>query len=60
VAQLSLGARERVVVLEAGERWILLGVTAHGISRLGSVPKGTVAPPQATPSFSSLLQRLKT
>lgn len=59
VAQLSLGARERVVVLEAGERWILLGVTAHSISRLGSLPKGTVATAQATPSFSSLLQRFK-
>ena len=57
IAQLPLGSRERVVVLEAGDRWLLLGVTAAQIQRIGSLPKGEL--PAAAPSFKSLLQRAR-
>ncbi len=55
VAQLPLGTRERIVVVEAGERWLLLGVTASSINRVGTLPKGALpsAPTQA--NFASLL-----
>lgn len=57
VAQLPLGPRERVVVLEAGDRWLLLGVTAAQIQRIGTLPKGEL--PVDAPSFKALLQRAK-
>jgi flagellar protein FliO/FliZ len=39
VAQLPLGPRERIVVVEAGERRLLLGVTGASITRIGTLPK---------------------
>lgn len=61
VAQLALGPRERVVIVEAGDRWWLLGVGAGGIRRLGSMPKGEAGTPgpAAAPSFGTLLSRLR-
>jgi flagellar protein FliO/FliZ len=40
VAQLPLGPRERVVIVEAGDRRWMLGVSAAGITRLGTLPPG--------------------
>jgi flagellar protein FliO/FliZ len=60
VSQLALGARERIVVVEAGERWLLLGVSSAGINRLGTIPKGELpAAPAANPVFSRLLQQAR-
>jgi flagellar protein FliO/FliZ len=60
VGQLSLGPRERVVIVEAGERWLLLGVGAGGISRLASLSKSELPATAAMPaSFGSLLERLR-
>jgi len=42
VAQLALGPRERLVVVEAGERWLVLGVTAASINRVATLPRGTL------------------
>jgi flagellar protein FliO/FliZ len=39
VGQMPLGAGQRVVVLQAGERWLLLGVTGSNITRLGTLPR---------------------
>lgn len=63
VAQLPLGARERVVVVEAGDRWLLLGVTAAAINRVGTLPKPAAtqdggAPPSPT-AFRQLLQQIR-
>jgi flagellar protein FliO/FliZ len=59
VAQLALGPRERIVVVAAGERWLLLGVTAASIHRIGTLPKGE-APPTATSSaFAALLAKVQ-
>ena len=56
VGQLALGARERLVIVEAGERWLLLGVTAGSINRVGTLPKGALPlPPTAAANFSALL-----
>jgi flagellar protein FliO/FliZ len=60
VGQLSLGPRERVVIVEVADRWLLLGVASGSISRLGSVPKGeTGGAPAAPPNFGSLVERLR-
>jgi flagellar protein FliO/FliZ len=60
VSQLPLGPRERVVVVEVGERWWLLGVGAGGITRLGTLAKGEAGPAAApAPSFGTLLEKLR-
>jgi len=60
VTQLALGPRERVVIVEAGERWWLLGVGAGGVTRLGSLPKGEAgASPMPVASFGALLEKLR-
>jgi flagellar protein FliO/FliZ len=60
VTQLALGPRERVVIVEAGERWWLLGVGASGVTRLGSLPKGDAAASEMpAASFGALLEKLR-
>lgn len=60
VGQLALGPRERIVVVEAGERWLLLGVTAAAIHRVGTLPKGDAsALAGSASSFASLLARVQ-
>ena len=48
ITGLSVGTRERVVVVEVGETWLVLGVTAQNISTLHSMPKGEM-PAAGTP-----------
>jgi len=56
VGQLPLGPRERLVVVEAGDRWLLLGVTAASINRVGTLPRGSVPAESAAPGgFAQLL-----
>lgn len=38
----SLGPRERLVLVEVGNQWLLLGVTAENISCLSTIDKKTV------------------
>ncbi|HEU0199611.1 MAG TPA: flagellar biosynthetic protein FliO [Burkholderiaceae bacterium] len=59
VAQLPLGARERLVVVEAGQRWLVLGVTASSINRVGTLPKGELPDPTQAAPFATLLSRLR-
>lgn len=62
VAQLPLGPRDRLVIVEAGDRRWLLGVSASGIRRLGTLPPGGDAgdTPGAGPprSFADIFRRL--
>lgn len=39
----SLGGRERVVVLEAGDQWIVVGVAPGRVSALGTMPRRELA-----------------
>ncbi|MCU0940887.1 MAG: flagellar biosynthetic protein FliO [Burkholderiaceae bacterium] len=55
VAQLPLGPRERLVVVEAGERWLLLGVTASSINRVGTLPRGALPTGEPAGGFAQLL-----
>src|SRR5262249_10115012 len=59
VAQLPLGQRERLVVVEAGERWLVLGVTASSINRVGTLPKGELPVGNGAAPFASLLMHAR-
>lgn len=62
VRQLALGGRERLVIVEAGDRWLLLGVTSAAIQRLGTLPRPVSdhagAPAAAAPVLRELLARI--
>jgi len=62
VGQLALGPRERVVIVEAGERRWVLGVSPAGITRLGTLPAGEppcAAAPTGAPAgrFAEVFKR---
>lgn len=40
LASVPLGPRERVVLMEFGETWLVLGVTSQSVTCLHSLPKG--------------------
>ena len=54
VGSLSLGARERLVLVDDGRELILLGVTAQSINRIGTQPRRE--PPPAAAGFGDLLK----
>jgi len=39
IGGVNVGNRERVMVVEVGDQWLILGVTANNINSLGSMPK---------------------
>ncbi len=66
VASLSVGAKERVVVVEVNGQQLLLGVTAGGINTLHTLPEPLPPPAPAPvrvpdfknlPNFAQLLQQ---
>jgi flagellar protein FliO/FliZ len=62
VASHSVGARERVVIVETGDSWLVLGVTAHNVSLLQTQPKGQLPETAQAPlagGFAALLNQAK-
>lgn len=62
VASKSLGARERVVLVDVGEQRLVLGVTATQISCLATQVRpadAVVASPSANASFPAVLETLR-
>ncbi len=51
VSSAAVGARERVVVVEVGESWLVVGVAPGSVNALMTLPKGTL-PPTAASSLS--------
>ena len=51
VASQAVGQRERVVVVEVADQWLVLGVAPGRVSALSTLPKGTI--PTATAPTSS-------
>jgi flagellar protein FliO/FliZ len=51
ISSTSVGSRERVVVIEIGESWLVVGVAPGSVNALMTLPKG--APQPATPSVHS-------
>ncbi|WP_220789369.1 flagellar biosynthetic protein FliO [Craterilacuibacter sinensis] len=48
VGGVMVGQKERVVIVESGDEWLVLGVTAHNVSLLSrrDKPEGAELPPQ--------------
>ncbi|MCE2680172.1 MAG: flagellar biosynthetic protein FliO [Burkholderiales bacterium] len=62
LAVMSLGAREKIALVEVGETWLVLGITPHAINTLHSMPKGSMELPgnlATAQTFASLLERVK-
>lgn len=60
VASTSLGPRERIVAVEVGDKWLILGVTASNITPLHTLPRGELPASILTPGkfdFQALLSR---
>ena len=61
IASASVGARERVVVLEIGESWLVVGVAPGSVNALTTLPKGetpTAAAPILPGHFAARLQQM--
>ena len=59
VATLAVGQRERVVVVEIGDQWLVLGVSAGGIRKLATLAKGALPEAPHPASFGRLLARAR-
>ena len=59
VASQAVGQRERVVIVEVADQWLVLGVAPGRVSALSSMPKGEIAPAStvAKPPFAAALSR---
>lgn len=53
VAGAAVGTRERVVIVEIGSTWLVLGVAPGHVSALAEVPRQSAPAPAATPDSPS-------
>jgi flagellar protein FliO/FliZ len=61
VSSASVGTRERVVVVEVGESWLVVGVAPGSVNALMTLPRGELRPATASgpnASFAARLQHL--
>jgi flagellar protein FliO/FliZ len=62
VAGTAVGPRERVVILEVGSSWIVLGVAPGQVSTLAEIPRQETPPPQSettsTKDFATWLKQM--
>lgn len=49
VSGVMVGPKERVVIVEQGETWLVLGVTAHAVNLLHTLPRPDDAPVAGAP-----------
>ena len=56
VGGVSVGSRERVVVLEVSGRWIVVGVAAGQVSRLANLESGSLKLNETIPTGRSMLE----
>jgi flagellar protein FliO/FliZ len=61
VGSQALGARERVVLLEVGEQWLVVGVAPGNVRSLATLPRGELPPAPANPAtaFAAMLARAR-
>ena len=60
LASQAVGQRERVVLVEVAEHWLVLGVAPGQVSALSTLPKGTLPTPSSTASpFAAMLARAR-
>lgn len=61
VASTSVGTRERVVIVEVGESWLVVGVAQGSVNALATLPKGDIPPVVASglnAGFAARLQQM--
>lgn len=61
ISGLSVGTRERILLIEVGETWLVVGVTASQIRTLHTLPKNSVpelAGPENKPAFAQWLGKV--
>ncbi|MFC5398158.1 flagellar biosynthetic protein FliO [Undibacterium jejuense] len=59
IGGINVGTRERVLVVEIDEQWMILGVTANNISNLGNIPKRDLPPTTQSPAAGAFQDWLK-
>lgn len=63
VGGVAVGSRERVVLLEIGEHWLVVGVAPGSVTGIATLPRGDIGSTDtakpATPDFGAMLARLK-
>jgi flagellar protein FliO/FliZ len=61
IASQGLGTRERIVVVEVGEQWLVVGVAPGSVQGLATLPRGTTPPEPASAAttFGGLLARAR-
>lgn len=59
VSGISVGARERILLVEVGDTWLVVGVTTTQIRTLHTLPKGSLpADAAGGPAFADWLHRI--
>ena len=61
ISSASVGTRERVVVVEVGDSWLVVGVAPGSVNALMTLPKGALqsaATPGLNASFAARLQQM--
>ena len=58
VGGLSIGARERIVVVEVGETWLVVGVVPGQIKTLHTLARGELPASSDTRPFSQWLRQM--
>ncbi|WP_018229918.1 flagellar biosynthetic protein FliO [Methyloversatilis universalis] len=61
VGGIAVGSRERVLLLEVGEHWLVVGVAPGSVTGIATLPRGELpeGPQASAPDFASVLARLK-
>lgn len=59
VGGVSVGARERILVVEAAGQWIVVGVTPGRINALATMPRQEIAPEPPAPIAKNFSEWLK-
>jgi flagellar protein FliO/FliZ len=57
----ALGTRERIVLVEVGDQWLVVGVAPGSVQGLATLPRGELPPPAALPNnaFGAFLARAR-
>jgi flagellar protein FliO/FliZ len=62
ISSASVGTRERVVIVEVGESWLVVGVAPGSVNALMTLPKGDTSPAQpgtaGSANFAAHFQKL--
>ncbi len=58
IAAVHVGPRERVVIVEAGEAWLVLGVAPGRVNPIHTLARDASAPPEPQRPFADWLKKI--